>query len=38
MTDDINLPNNGIRSDIDLGLILHIKDYKTQQNTNLKIE
>ena len=35
MTDDINIYNNGIRSDIDLGLILHIKDYKNQADNNL---
>ncbi len=32
MSNDINVHNNGTRSDIDLGLILHSKIYKQQDN------
>ena len=35
ITDDFNAPTNGIRSDIDIGLIIHVKDYKNQQDNNL---
>ena len=35
MTDDFNAPTNGIRSEIDIGLIIHVKDYKNQQDNNL---
>ena len=35
MTDKLEDSYNGIRDDIDLGLIFHIKDYKNQQDNNL---
>jgi hypothetical protein len=35
MTDDFEKPTNGISSDIDIGLIIHVKDYKNQQDNNL---